>query len=573
MNDNMNDNMNDKIDDNIITIDILWILQGFRFSFSGFLVEFLGYSSGLKKIFPFLRMTQSSYYNNSDDLPVKNLTLFFTDEMFPKEGNNGAWLYSKEQIEILNDYQFNIKSTFWQSKNQNPNNNNNKSLCLSALLNESNKDNIIYNNDSIIENGIYYNGDNMARSFVRNANNPYECCIACLNQPVCLGWSYVHNNSINTNHLYQVSSINGCHLKSSNSWNKSNNELSTSGYFSSSIKIKVPRVLIFHGTTCIYNNESFVKNDPNIISIGRYMTERNPLVSGQNFDERQVLYCSGLVDEVWVPSKWHLHIFKQILESFGIYHHSIVVIPEVVDIQLFDPNLYNTSCYYNENDMFKFLSIFKWEYRKGWDLLLSAYWNAFKVSDKVELIIRSYVPAWSPDSKHLKNITYIIEQYAKKQFNKSLNELPSVIWDGAEKFSLTLDDVSITREQLRDKLSSVNCFVLPTRGEGWGLPIAEAMAMELPVIVTNCTGTTEYLTDENSYPIPTLGFDEEGYSKPDINVLISHMKQVVLDSSNGIARKKGIAARETMKFLSPEYVTSLMAERVKYHALRRGWKI
>jgi hypothetical protein len=51
------------------------------------------------------------------------------------------------------------------------------------------------------------------------------------------------------------------------------------------------------------------------------------------------------------------------------------------------------------------------------------------------------------------------------------------------------------------------------------------------------------------------------------------MKQVVLDSSNGIARKKGIAARETMKFLSPEYVTSLMAERVKYHALRRGWKI
>jgi hypothetical protein len=42
---------------------------------------------------------------------IKNLTLFFTDEMFPKEGNNGAWLYSKEQIEILNDYQYIYVST------------------------------------------------------------------------------------------------------------------------------------------------------------------------------------------------------------------------------------------------------------------------------------------------------------------------------------------------------------------------------------------------------------------------------------------------------------------------------
>ena len=29
---------------------------------------------------------------------------------------------------------------------------------------------------------------------------------------------------------------------------------------------------------------------------------------------------------------------------------------------------------------------------------------------------------------------------------------------------------------------SVDAFVLPTHGEGWGLPFAEAMAMELPTI-------------------------------------------------------------------------------------------
>jgi hypothetical protein len=43
---------------------------------------------------------------------------------------------------------------------------------------------------------------------------------------------------------------------------------------------------------------------------------------------------------------------------------------------------------------FEFLSIFKWEYRKGWDLLLNAYWTAFKPSDNVVLRLRTYVPSF-----------------------------------------------------------------------------------------------------------------------------------------------------------------------------------
>jgi glycosyltransferase involved in cell wall biosynthesis len=36
---------------------------------------------------------------------------------------------------------------------------------------------------------------------------------------------------------------------------------------------------------------------------------------------------------------------------------------------------------------------------------------------------------------------------------------------------------------------SAHAFVLPTRGEGWGRPIVEAMAMELPTIASYFSGT------------------------------------------------------------------------------------
>ena len=46
-----------------------------------------------------------------------------------------------------------------------------------------------------------------------------------------------------------------------------------------------------------------------------------------------------------------------------------------------------------------------------------------------------------------------------------------------------------------------DAFVLATRGEGWGRPIVEAMSMGLPTIATAWGGTTEFLNEENSFPL------------------------------------------------------------------------
>ena len=73
-----------------------------------------------------------------------------------------------------------------------------------------------------------------------------------------------------------------------------------------------------------------------------------------------------------------------------------------------------------------------------------------------------------------------------------------------------LEGNELAREALREAYAAASAFVLPTRGEGWGLPCVEAMAMALPVIATNFSGPTAYLTERNGYPLPVEGVDGAG---------------------------------------------------------------
>ena len=310
-------------------------------------------------------------------------------------------------------------------------------------------------------------------------------------------------------------------------------------------------------------------------------------------DDYSVLTCASLVDEIWVPTKWHQIVFENILKSFGFSAPMIAIIPEAVDTTLFDPSLVPTNRFIkfrsnNSNELiesiesngsnnfieftqmqpiiFEFLSIFKWEYRKGWDILLNAYWIAFKSTDNVVLRLRTYVP--SSDRHTNKNITKVIENYAIKLFNKTLFELPKIIWE-------TSIAPTLTRYEIRELYASADAFILPTRGEGWGLPIAEAMSMKLPVIITNYSGPTEFINENNCYLIPILDeLDDLSYAQPNMIITSELMKQVVNDTKhNNIAELKGIEARKRMQELSPEYAVKLMNERLRYLALRRGWKL
>jgi glycosyltransferase involved in cell wall biosynthesis len=49
-----------------------------------------------------------------------------------------------------------------------------------------------------------------------------------------------------------------------------------------------------------------------------------------------------------------------------------------------------------------------------------------------------------------------------------------------------------------------DAFVLPTRGEGWGLPILEAMAAGVPAIATNWSGPVRLSSVSENEPLFSL---------------------------------------------------------------------
>ena len=55
-------------------------------------------------------------------------------------------------------------------------------------------------------------------------------------------------------------------------------------------------------------------------------------------------------------------------------------------------------------------------------------------------------------------------------------------------------------QELPSLYAAADAFVLPSRGEGWGRPVMEAMAMGLPTIATNWSGTTAFLGEATGYP-------------------------------------------------------------------------
>lgn len=104
----------------------------------------------------------------------------------------------------------------------------------------------------------------------------------------------------------------------------------------------------------------------------------------------------------------------------------------------------------------------------------------------------------------------------------------------------TLFTERLRDDQLQKFLSAADVFVLPTRGEGFGLPFLEAMAMGVPSICPEVGGHRDFCDADTSYlvacrSVPCLGhwdiplFRESRWQETDHDALVSAMRLAASD--------------------------------------------
>src|ERR1019366_3977830 len=117
---------------------------------------------------------------------------------------------------------------------------------------------------------------------------------------------------------------------------------------------------------------------------------------------------------------------------------------------------------------------------------------------------------------------------------------------------ILLIDKTMRRDEVDTLMSLADCFVSLHRSEGFGFGMAEGMALGKPVIGTDYSGNTDFLTEETGFPVsyrlvPVApgaypGHEDQVWAEPDLDQAAGLMRHVAAGNSD-VARRAHAAQR------------------------------
>lgn len=194
---------------------------------------------------------------------------------------------------------------------------------------------------------------------------------------------------------------------------------------------------------------------------------------------------------------------------------------------------------------FSFLHISSAFPRKGVDVLLESFFAAFDGDNDVALILKTFA---NPHNQ----VAEILHRLRSTHANP-----PDVRWI----------DRDLGDREIQGLYNLADCYVHPARGEGFGLPVAEAMAAGVPVIALAYSGLADFVSEETAVTIPfTLEpaqthFDipDSVWAEPDPERLTVEMQRIAANPEDPAVLERIRRARD------------LIASRYSWNAAVERW--
>lgn len=221
-----------------------------------------------------------------------------------------------------------------------------------------------------------------------------------------------------------------------------------------------------------------------------------------------------------------------------------------------------------ERDTFTFVMTGYLSVRKGFDIAYDAFWRAFEGRPDVKLVFKTRGASDMTQLRRWPKMATIPESAGSYGYHPDSGEVtmddargaPLGLVKNRVRYHVVTDDPTVRILRFDWRKSAIHalygradCFLWPTRGEGWGLPPREAAATGLPVITCAHSGQAD--AGEWAYVVPhkepgkpaifrhwggQCGF----WYEPDRDALVDMMRWVV--DHRDEARAFGQAASETV---------------------------
>jgi GT2 family glycosyltransferase len=230
------------------------------------------------------------------------------------------------------------------------------------------------------------------------------------------------------------------------------------------------------------------------------------------------------MDEIWVPTEFNRRAFLEC----GL-KRPICRIPLGVDPDYFHPGIPG---YPNPTGEFVFLSNFEWGERKEPWLLLKTFNDVFSAREPVRLLCKII---------NLDPMLHVGEEIRRLELKESGGKISFIF------------NREFPHYQLGSFYRSVDCYISASRGEGWNMPLMEAMACGLPAIATDWGAHTEFVHEGIAYPLRIRGtvpaeakcpyYEGFSWAEPDPEHL-RHLLREVFENREKARAKGAAAARE-----------------------------